>query len=30
MVDGFDGWRAAGLPVEAFDEARHAYDLDDG
>jgi rhodanese-related sulfurtransferase len=30
MVDGFDGWRAAGLPVEPFDEQRHAYDLDDG
>jgi rhodanese-related sulfurtransferase len=28
MVDGFAGWRAAGLPVEQFDEKRHAYDLD--
>jgi rhodanese-related sulfurtransferase len=26
MVDGFDGWRAAGLPIEPFDEVRHAYD----
>ena len=26
MVDGFDGWRAAGLPIEPFDEQRHAYD----
>jgi rhodanese-related sulfurtransferase len=30
MVDGFSGWCAAGLPVESFDEDRHAYDLDDG
>jgi len=29
MVDGFSGWRAAGLPVEEFDDERHAYDLDD-
>ena len=26
MIDGFDGWRAAGLPIEPFDEVRHAYD----
>lgn len=26
MIDGFDGWRAAGLPIEPFDERRHAYD----
>ena len=26
MIDGFDGWRAAGLPIEPFDEQRHAYD----
>ena len=26
MIDGFDGWRAAGLPIEPFDEIRHAYD----
>jgi rhodanese-related sulfurtransferase len=26
MIDGFDGWRAAGLPIEPFDELRHAYD----
>jgi rhodanese-related sulfurtransferase len=26
MIDGFDGWRAAGLPIESFDEVRHAYD----
>lgn len=26
MIDGFDGWRAAGLPIEPFDEMRHAYD----
>jgi rhodanese-related sulfurtransferase len=25
-IDGFDGWREAGLPVEPFDEVRHAYD----
>ena len=25
-IDGFDGWRAAGLPIEPFDEARHACD----
>jgi rhodanese-related sulfurtransferase len=24
VVDGFDGWRAAGLPIEPFDEARDA------
>jgi rhodanese-related sulfurtransferase len=28
MVDGFTGWRAAGLPVEPFDDERHAYDLE--
>ena len=26
MIDGFDGWRAAGLPIEPFDEVSHAYD----
>jgi rhodanese-related sulfurtransferase len=26
MIDGFDGWRAAGLPIEPFDEERHGYD----
>ena len=26
MIDGFDGWRAAGLQIEPFDEQRHAYD----
>ncbi len=24
LIDGFEGWRAAGLPVEAFDESLHA------
>jgi rhodanese-related sulfurtransferase len=26
VIDGFDGWRDAALPVEPFDEVRHAYD----
>ena len=29
MVDGFEGWCAAELPVEPFDERQHGYDLDD-
>jgi rhodanese-related sulfurtransferase len=28
MIDGFEGWRAAGLPVEPFDDVRDAYDRD--
>ena len=28
LIDGFDGWRAAGLPIEPFDEIRDAYDRD--
>jgi rhodanese-related sulfurtransferase len=26
VVDGFEGWRAAGLPIEPFDEARDAQE----
>jgi rhodanese-related sulfurtransferase len=28
LIGGFSGWRAAGLPVEPFDEVRDAYDRD--
>jgi rhodanese-related sulfurtransferase len=28
VVDGFEGWRAAGLPIEPFDESRHAHEGD--
>ena len=28
LIDGFDGWRAAGLPIEPFDEIRDGYDRD--
>ena len=28
LVGGFEAWREAGLPVEAHDEVRHAYDND--
>jgi rhodanese-related sulfurtransferase len=26
VIGGFEAWREAGLPVEPFDEVRHAYD----
>ena len=28
LIDGFEGWRAAGLPIEPFDESLHAREGD--
>jgi rhodanese-related sulfurtransferase len=26
LIDGFEGWRAAGPPIEPFDESRDAHE----